>query len=130
MSARPPRVLRAEPHGNTTCWATATKGARMELAPTTFVSRSEGPSSSPTRPSGCPAARRPRRELAFSGVFRARDGEVALVTDELAGPNGIAFSPDERWLYVGNWTSGRRSSCATRSAPAAIPPAPARSSTT
>ena len=25
------------------------------------------------------------------------------MTDELAGPNGIAFSPDERFLYVGNW---------------------------
>jgi gluconolactonase len=32
-----------------------------------------------------------------------RDGVVSLVTDELAGPNGIAFSPDERYLYVGNW---------------------------
>ena len=26
-----------------------------------------------------------------------------MLTDELAGPNGLAFSPDERWLYVGNW---------------------------
>ena len=32
-----------------------------------------------------------------------RDGEVSLLTDELAGPSGLAFSPDERWLYVGNW---------------------------
>jgi gluconolactonase len=28
---------------------------------------------------------------------------VTLLTDELAGPNGIAFSPDERHLYVGDW---------------------------
>ncbi len=26
-----------------------------------------------------------------------------LLTDLLTGPNGIAFSPDERFLYVGNW---------------------------
>jgi gluconolactonase len=32
-----------------------------------------------------------------------RDGVVELLTDELEGPNGLAFSPDERWLYVGNW---------------------------
>ena len=30
-------------------------------------------------------------------------GAIELVTDELDGPNGIAFSPDERHLYVGNW---------------------------
>ena len=42
-------------------------------------------------------------ELGFSGVYRVRDGEISLITDELAGPNGIAFSPDERWLYVGDW---------------------------
>jgi gluconolactonase len=32
-----------------------------------------------------------------------RDGEVSLLADDLEGPNGLAFSPDERWLYVGNW---------------------------
>jgi gluconolactonase len=33
---------------------------------------------------------------------------VRLVTDRLAGPNGIAFSPDERFLYVGNWDPERK----------------------
>jgi gluconolactonase len=32
-----------------------------------------------------------------------KDGQLALLTDEFSGPNGIAFSPDEKWLYVGNW---------------------------
>jgi gluconolactonase len=50
----------------------------------------------------------PRKELPFSGVFRVRDGEVALLIDELTGPNGIALSPDERYLYVGNWDPGRK----------------------
>lgn len=31
----------------------------------------------------------------FSGGFAARDGQVTLVTDELEGPAGLAFSPDE-----------------------------------
>jgi gluconolactonase len=45
----------------------------------------------------------PARELPFSGVYRVDpDGSVALLTDELSRPNGIAFSPDERTLYVAN----------------------------
>jgi gluconolactonase len=45
----------------------------------------------------------PGKELPFSGVFAVRDGEVILVDDALEGPNGLAFSPDERFLYVANW---------------------------
>ena len=44
-----------------------------------------------------------RKELPFSGVYRIKDGKVQLLTSELTGPNGIAFSPDEKFLYVGNW---------------------------
>src|SRR4029450_9259408 len=50
----------------------------------------------------------PGKELAFSGVYRVRDGEVALLTAELAGPDGIALSPDERHLYVGNRDPARK----------------------
>jgi gluconolactonase len=31
-----------------------------------------------------------------------------VVTDGLQGPNGLAFSPDERYLYVGNWDPERK----------------------
>ncbi len=42
------------------------------------------------------------RELPFCGVFRVTpDREVTLLTDELRAPNGLAFSPDESALYVG-----------------------------
>lgn len=45
----------------------------------------------------------PRREMDFCGVFRfSRDGKMTLLTRELSRPNGIAFSPDERTLYVAN----------------------------
>ena len=37
-----------------------------------------------------------------------RDGEVTLLARELGGPNGIALSPDERYLYVGNWDLARK----------------------
>lgn len=45
----------------------------------------------------------PDRELDFEGVFRVdSDGKVSLLTAELSRPNGIAFSPDEKTLYVAN----------------------------
>jgi gluconolactonase len=44
----------------------------------------------------------PRRELDFCGVFRITGGGVTLLTKELSRPNGIAFSPDEKTLYVAN----------------------------
>src|SRR5262249_6275658 len=43
----------------------------------------------------------PSRELSFSGVYRlARDGRLTLLTQELTRPNGLAFAPDEKTLYV------------------------------
>ena len=49
-----------------------------------------------------------RKELAFSGVYSLKHGELRLVTGELSGPNGIAFSPDEKYLYVGNWDEKKK----------------------
>ena len=43
----------------------------------------------------------PGREMNFSGIWRvATDGKVTLLTDKVAWPNGIAFSPDEKILYI------------------------------
>lgn len=55
----------------------------------------------------------PSRELDFCGVFRLTpSGSLTLLTKEINRPNGIAFSPDEKTLYVAqsdpaqaNWTS-------------------------
>jgi gluconolactonase len=45
----------------------------------------------------------PDRELKFQGVYRLDTrGNVILVSDQLERPNGIAFSPDEKTLYVAN----------------------------
>ena len=44
---------------------------------------------------------KPARELDFCGVFRlSKDGKLTLLTKELTRPNGIAFSPDEKKLYI------------------------------
>ena len=45
----------------------------------------------------------PAKELPFQGVYRlAKNGQLHLLTKELSRPNGLAFSPDEKILYVAN----------------------------
>lgn len=45
----------------------------------------------------------PTKEIPFQGVYRVgQDGQVHLLTKELSRPNGLAFSPDEKTLYVAN----------------------------
>ena len=42
-----------------------------------------------------------RRELGFCGVYRlSKDGKLTLLNKDMTRPNGIAFSPDEKTLYV------------------------------
>jgi gluconolactonase len=54
-------------------------------------------------PYGLPQQDDPSRELDFCGVYRlAKNGSVTLLTKEMSRPNGIAFSPDEKTLYVAN----------------------------
>lgn len=44
----------------------------------------------------------PEKELPFNGVFRWHRGELSLIDSTLSWPNGIALSPDEKYLYVAN----------------------------
>ncbi|MCA9127759.1 MAG: SMP-30/gluconolactonase/LRE family protein [Planctomycetales bacterium] len=54
-----------------------------------------------------------RREIPYCGVYRVDvDGQVTLLTKDIERPNGIAFSPDEKFLYIAqsnpeqaNWTA-------------------------
>jgi gluconolactonase len=102
------RVIRVNPHGDITVLADRYQGKRLN-SPNDLVYRSDGTLYLTDPPFGLPDAfDDPAKELAFSGVFKARDGAVTLVTDELAGPNGLALSPDERYLYVGNWDLERK----------------------
>lgn len=42
------------------------------------------------------------RDIDFNGVYRvAPDGAVTLATREMTKPNGLAFSPDQKILYIG-----------------------------
>ena len=43
----------------------------------------------------------PLREIPFAGVYRrTAAGEISLLTSDMTRPNGLAFSPDEKRLYV------------------------------
>jgi gluconolactonase len=42
----------------------------------------------------------PKKELSFDGVFLFKDGKLLVLDKTYKGPNGIAFSPDEKYLYV------------------------------
>jgi gluconolactonase len=45
----------------------------------------------------------PTKEIPFQGVYRVTPkGEITLLTKEMTKPNGIAFSPDQKTLYVAN----------------------------
>ena len=44
----------------------------------------------------------PLKELAFNGVYRLANGKLQLLIKDLPRPNGIAFSPDYKTLYVAN----------------------------
>jgi len=94
------RVIHVNPHGDITVLADRYAGKRLN-SPNDLVYASDGTLYFTDPPFGLPDES--ERELAFSGVYRVRGGEIALVTAELKGPNGVALSPDERHLYVGDW---------------------------
>ena len=42
----------------------------------------------------------PKKELKVNGVYRLSNGKLQLLVSDLTRPNGIAFSPDQKFLYV------------------------------
>jgi gluconolactonase len=97
------RVTRLEKNGVLTVLADRYEGRRLN-SPNDLVYRSDGALYFTDPPFGLPKFfDDPRKELPFSGVFCLINGQLKLVSTDLTGPNGLAFSPDERYLYVDNW---------------------------
>ena len=102
------RITRLERNGELTVLADRYQGKRLN-SPNDLVYRSDGALYFTDPPFGLPEVfQDPRKELTFSGVFRLQDGRLDLLSTDLDGPNGIAFSPDERHLYVTNWDERRK----------------------
>jgi gluconolactonase len=95
------RVARLEKDGSKKTLADRFEGKRLN-SPNDLVFKSNGDLYFTDPPFGLPKAfDDPRRELPFCGVYRlSADGKVTLLTKDLKAPNGIAFSPDEKVLYV------------------------------
>ncbi|MBL7744669.1 MAG: SMP-30/gluconolactonase/LRE family protein [Chitinophagaceae bacterium] len=97
------RVVRIEKKGPVTVLADKIEGKRFN-SPNDLVLKSDGAVYFTDPPYGLPGFfADKRKELDHSGVYRIKNGNVELLSKDLGGPNGIAFSPDERYLYVSNW---------------------------
>jgi gluconolactonase len=102
------RVIRLDAGGEPTVLADKFEGKRLN-SPNDLVYRSDGTLYFTDPPFGLPKFFNDRRkELPFSGVFAAKNGNLKLVTKDFTGPNGIAFSPDEKYLYVGDWDEKKK----------------------
>ena len=102
------RVIKLEKDGSETILADKFDGKRLN-SPNDLVYRSDGTLFFTDPPFGLPKFFDDnRKELNFSGVYSIYKGKVQLLTKEFTGPNGIAFSPDEKYLYVGNWDEKKK----------------------
>jgi len=96
-------VIRIEKKGPVTVLTDNIDGKRFN-SPNDIVLRSDGTIYFTDPPYGLPGFfDDPRKELNYSGVFMIRGGKVQVLSKDIGGPNGIAFSPDEKYLYVTNW---------------------------
>lgn len=95
------QVARKARRGGFEALATNYRGKRLN-SPNDVVLRSNGEVYFTDPPYGlAKGADDPRKELAFQGVYRiSRRGQVMLLVQDLSRPNGLAFSPNEKLLYV------------------------------
>jgi gluconolactonase len=98
------RISRIGIDGKVEVLADSFEGKRLN-SPNDLVVKSDGSIYFTDPPFGLPKFYEdPRKELPFSVVFRiSPEGKLELLSTDLKGPNGIDFSPDEKFLYVTNW---------------------------
>lgn len=93
------RVSRTEKDGKVVTVAEKFDGKRLN-SPNDLAVRSDGSIYFTDPPWG---VKPEERELPYCGVYRvASDGTLSLLASDFEHPNGIAFSPDEKTLYVGD----------------------------
>ncbi len=99
------RVSRTEKDGTIAALADRYEGKRLN-SPNDIVVRSDGSIYFTDPPYGLSPQYQPDnkpgvRELDFQGIYRiSPKGELALLDKLMYRPNGLAFSPDEKLLYV------------------------------
>lgn len=91
------RVSRKELDGSVTVIAQKYNNKRLN-SPNDVIVKSDGSIYFTDPPYG---VRPEDRELNFQGIYRiSPDGTLTLLNKEMKCPNGLAFSPDEKILYV------------------------------
>jgi len=91
------RVSLTEMDGTIAILAREYQGKRLN-SPNDLVVKSDGSVYFTDPPYG---VKPEQRELDFQGVYRvAPDGVITLLADDFNKPNGLAFSPDEKTLYI------------------------------
>jgi gluconolactonase len=98
------RISRLEKDSTKTTLVDRYQGRRLN-SPNDVIFKSNGDMYFTDPPFGLPKAfDDPAREMDFCGVYRlSKDGKLTLLTKELGAPNGIAFSPDEKKLYLSDY---------------------------
>ena len=94
------QIVRLEKNGKRTVLVSRYEGKRLN-SPNDLVVKSDGALYFTDPTAGLRQQDKdPKRELPFNGVYRLAKGKVTLLSKDFARPNGIAFSPDEKYLYV------------------------------
>ncbi|MBO0911741.1 MAG: SMP-30/gluconolactonase/LRE family protein [Acidobacteria bacterium] len=113
------RLETLDSHGKVTVLADSYQGKKLN-SPNDLVYRSDGSLYFTDPPYGLPTQQDndPAKELEFNGVYRIPEARqhkagappererLELVIKDLPRPNGIAFSPDEKTLYISD--SGKK----------------------
>ena len=92
------RVSRTEKDGSVVMIADKFEGKRLN-SPNDVVVKSDGSIYFTDPPYGI---EKEKEELGFYGVYRLKGGALTVLTKIHNKPNGLAFSPDEKHLYVNN----------------------------
>lgn len=102
------RITRLEADSRKTILADRHEGRRLD-SPNDLVFRSNGDLYFTDPPFGLHKAFNDLgNELDFSGVYRlSTSGKLTLLARDIKAPDGIAFSPSEKILYVSNADSSR-----------------------
>jgi len=102
------RIVRVAPDLRMTMLVDRYEGKRLN-SPNDLVFRSDGALYFTDPPYGLPKQDAdPAKELPFNGVYRLKGGKPDVVIKDLTRPNGIAFSPDQRTLYIANSDEKRK----------------------